>query len=64
MKINDKHIETIVRQMLKRVQITDAGDSKFMMDQQVEWWVFHEENERLLAQGLQAGFGGAACSSA
>ncbi len=52
-KINDKHIETIVRQMLKRVKITDAGDSIFMLDQQVEWWKFREENERLLAQGLQ-----------
>jgi DNA-directed RNA polymerase subunit beta' len=52
-KINDKHIETIVRQMLKRVKITDAGDSVFMLDSQVEWWKFKEENERLLAQGLQ-----------
>ncbi len=52
-KINDKHIETIVRQMLKRVKITDAGDSVFMLDQQVEWWKFREENERLLAEGLK-----------
>ncbi len=52
-RINDKHIETIVRQMLKRVKITDAGDSHFMLDQQVEWWKFREENERLLAEGLQ-----------
>ena len=50
-KINDKHIETIVRQMLKRVRITDPGDSVFMLDQQVEWWKFQEENERLLAEG-------------
>ncbi len=52
-KINDKHIETIVRQMLKRVKITDAGDSVFMLDQQVEWWKFREENDRLLGEGLQ-----------
>jgi len=52
-RINDKHIETIVRQMLKRVRITDAGDSKFMLDQQIEWWKFREENERLLAEGLK-----------
>ncbi len=52
-KINDKHIETIVRQMLKRVKITDAGDSVFMLDSQVEWWKFQEENERLLSQGLK-----------
>ena len=52
-KINDKHIETIVRQMLKRVRITDAGDSRFMLDQQVEWWKFQEENEQLLQDGVQ-----------
>jgi len=52
-KINDKHIETIVRQMLKRVRITDAGDSRFMLDQQVEWWKFQEENELLLRENLQ-----------
>ena len=53
-RINDKHIETIVRQMLKRVKITDAGDSKFMLDQHVEWWAFRDENERLLKEGLSA----------
>ncbi len=53
-KINDKHIETIVRQMLKRIRITDPGDTKFMIDQLVEKWVFHDENERVLAEGLQA----------
>ena len=52
-KINDKHIETIVRQMLKRVRITDPGDSRFMLDQQVEWWKFQEENELMLKEGLQ-----------
>ncbi len=52
-KINDKHIETIVRQMLKRVRITDPGDSRFMLDQQVEWWKFQEENEMLLKEGAQ-----------
>ncbi len=52
-RINDKHIETIVRQMLKRVRISDPGDSIFMLDQQVEWWKFQEENERLLKEGAQ-----------
>ena len=52
-KINDKHIETIVRQMLKRVRITQVGDSQFMLDQQVEQWKFREENDRLLQEGLQ-----------
>lgn len=53
-RINDKHIETIVRQMLKRVKITNVGDSKFMLDEQVEWWSFRDENERLLKAGLDA----------
>ncbi len=50
-KINDKHIEVIVRQMLKRVKITSVGDSRFMLGEQVERHVFEEENERILAQG-------------
>ena len=36
MKINDKHIETIVRQMLRRVRVTDVGDTSFLVDEQVE----------------------------
>ncbi len=47
-KINDKHIEVIVRQMLRRVMITAAGDSKFMIGEQVEWWVFENERDRLM----------------
>jgi len=50
-KINDKHIEVIVRQMLRRVQISDPGDSSFMLGEQVEWWVFEEENEKIIAAG-------------
>ncbi len=50
-KINDKHIEVIVRQMLRRVQITDPGDSSFMLGEQVEWWVFEEENEKIINAG-------------
>jgi DNA-directed RNA polymerase subunit beta' len=53
-RINDKHIETIVRQMLKRVQISEVGDSIFMLGEQVEWWRFREENDRLVAEGKQA----------
>jgi DNA-directed RNA polymerase subunit beta' len=52
-KINDKHIEVIVRQMLRRVQITDPGDSSFMLGEQVEWWIFEEENERIIQAGNQ-----------
>jgi len=50
-KINDKHIEVIVRQMLKRVMITSSGDSKFMIGEQVEWWKFEEERDRLIVEG-------------
>ncbi|MFZ5766195.1 MAG: DNA-directed RNA polymerase subunit beta' [Thermodesulfobacteriota bacterium] len=50
-KINDKHIEVIVRQMLRRVQITRVGDSTFMLGEQVEAWKFNEENEKILREG-------------
>ncbi|MBU0674140.1 MAG: DNA-directed RNA polymerase subunit beta' [Proteobacteria bacterium] len=50
-KINDKHIEVIVRQMLRRVTITDVGDSTFMLGEQVESWLFSEENENLIKSG-------------
>ncbi|MFL5320824.1 MAG: DNA-directed RNA polymerase subunit beta', partial [Myxococcaceae bacterium] len=50
-KINDKHIETIVRQMLRRVRVTDVGDTSFLVDEQVEKWVFEEENEKVMAKG-------------
>jgi len=46
-KINDKHIEVIVRQMLKRVRITDPGDSEFLMGEHVEKPIFEEINSRL-----------------
>ncbi len=46
-KINDKHIEVIIRQMLRKVEITAAGDSKFLQGEQVEFARFVEENERL-----------------
>ncbi len=49
--INDKHIETIVRQMLRRVRIKDRGDTNFLPDEQVEKYTFEVENERVLARG-------------
>ncbi len=51
-KINDKHIEVIVRQMLRKVVITSSGDSKLIKGEQVEYTTFLEENERLVAEGL------------
>src|ERR1700751_4485212 len=50
-KINDKHIETVVRQMLRRVRVTDVGDTSFLVDEQVEKYVFEEENERVMQKG-------------
>jgi len=50
-KINDKHIETIVRQMLRRVRIVDVGDTTFLVDEQVEKFVFEEENEKVIQSG-------------
>jgi DNA-directed RNA polymerase subunit beta' len=51
-KINDKHIEVIVRQMLRKVIIASSGDSDLIKGEQVEYTTFLEENERLLAEGL------------
>jgi DNA-directed RNA polymerase subunit beta' len=50
-KINDKHIEVIVRQMLKRVRVKEVGDTHFLVDDQVEKFAFEEENERVLKGG-------------
>ncbi len=50
-KINDKHIEVIVRQMLRRVEIKDAGDTKFLKGEQMEKARLLEENERMVAEG-------------
>ncbi|MDH3843313.1 MAG: DNA-directed RNA polymerase subunit beta' [Myxococcales bacterium] len=51
--INDKHIEVIVRQMLRRVRIKDTGDTRFLPDEQVEKTEFERENERVIAKGGQ-----------
>ena len=50
-KINDKHIEVIVRQMLRRVQITDPGDTHFIPGEQVERSEMLDENDRVVAEG-------------
>ncbi len=56
-KINDKHIEVIVRQMLRKVVITSSGDSTLIKGEQVEYVALLEENERLHAEGLVAAAG-------
>jgi DNA-directed RNA polymerase subunit beta' len=52
-RINDKHIEVIVRQMLRRVRIKEVGDTDFLIGDQVEKWRFEEENQRVLGKGGQ-----------
>ncbi|MFN8171408.1 MAG: DNA-directed RNA polymerase subunit beta' [Candidatus Nanopelagicales bacterium] len=49
--IHDKHIEVIVRQMLKRVVIVEAGDSEFLAGELVERTLFEAENRRVVAEG-------------
>ena len=46
--VNDKHIEVIVRQMLRNIRIEDSGDTEFLIDQQVDKIIFNDENEKML----------------
>ncbi|MBL8686380.1 MAG: DNA-directed RNA polymerase subunit beta' [Alphaproteobacteria bacterium] len=50
-KINDKHIEVIIRQMLQKVEITEPGDTTFMLGEQIDRLEFEEENEKVLKNG-------------
>ena len=52
-KINDKHIEVILRQMLRKVEITVPGDSSFIRGEQLERSRILEENDRLIADGKE-----------
>ncbi len=49
--INDKHIEVIVRQMMRFVKVVDPGDTDFLLDQQVPHYLFKRENERVVTAG-------------
>jgi DNA-directed RNA polymerase subunit beta' len=49
-RINDKHIEVIVRQMLRRVRIKEVGDTEFLIGDQVEKWRFDEENQKAISE--------------
>jgi DNA-directed RNA polymerase subunit beta' len=49
--IHDKHIEVIVRQMMRWIKVEDPGDTEFIVDEQVDRFRFVEENERVLAEG-------------
>jgi DNA-directed RNA polymerase subunit beta' len=46
-RINDKHIEVIVRQMMKKVEIVDAGDTRFLEEDLEDRYEFNEENDRI-----------------
>jgi len=49
--INDKHIEVIVRQMLRRVRIKEVGDTNFLVDEQVEKYIFERDNGKVMERG-------------
>ena len=55
--INDKHIEIIVRQMLRKIRVEDPGDTGFLPGSQVSKFVFEQENERVLADGGRPALG-------
>ena len=49
--INDKHIEVIVRQMMRWVKVEDVGDTNFLLEEQVDKFRFREENDRVISEG-------------
>ena len=57
-RINDKHIETIVRQMMKKVEIVDAGDTKFLEEDLEDRFDFIEENDRIFDKKVVTNPGG------
>ena len=50
-RINNKHIEVIIREMLKKVKVVDSGDSEFLPGEGVDKWDFRRENERIIKKG-------------
>ena len=55
--INDKHIEAIVRQMMRWIKVEDVGDTEFLLEQQVDKFKFEEENDRIQADGGKPAIG-------
>ncbi len=49
--INDKHIEIIIRQMLRWIKVEEVGDTEFLIDEQVDKFIFQEENEKVMKKG-------------
>ena len=52
-KLNDKHVEIIVRQMLRKVRVEDSGDTDFLVGSHVEKQLFKEENEKMVKKGKE-----------
>jgi DNA-directed RNA polymerase subunit beta' len=50
-RINDKHIEVIVRQMLQKIEIEDGGDTTYLPGEQLDWVEYEEINDKLIAEG-------------
>jgi DNA-directed RNA polymerase subunit beta' len=55
--INDKHIEVIVRQMMRWIKVEEPGDTEFLLDEQVDRFKFRDENERVKAEGGKPSIG-------
>jgi len=51
-EINDKHLEIVIRQMTKKIKIDDAGDTEFLSGSLVDEYIFNEENEKAISEGL------------
>lgn len=52
-RINDKHIEVIVRQMMRRIKVTDVGDSDFILEEQIDRTIFEETNQQIIEKGFR-----------
>jgi DNA-directed RNA polymerase subunit beta' len=50
-KINDKHVEIISRQMMRKAVITESGDTRMLKGEQLDYWVVEKENERFVSDG-------------
>jgi len=50
-RINDKHIEVVIREMLKKVRIVESGDTEFLPGEAIDKWDFRNENERVVKKG-------------
>ncbi|MBW2703166.1 MAG: DNA-directed RNA polymerase subunit beta' [Deltaproteobacteria bacterium] len=56
-RINDKHVEVIVRQMLRRIRVQDVGDTNFLVDEHVNRRTFEAENDKVMSEGGRPAIG-------